>query len=74
MEALGNEFMRFSVEKCPLVFREYQSAVGTITGPVSYLTSHLILSNLMLKINVSALEDFFFNGFYGFLVILNSLS
>lgn len=31
----------------------------TITGPVSYLTSHLILSNLMLKINVSALKEFF---------------
>ncbi|KAF8018953.1 hypothetical protein BT93_H3750 [Corymbia citriodora subsp. variegata] len=31
LEALRDEYMRFAVEKCASVFREYQSAVETIT-------------------------------------------
>lgn len=62
--------MRFAVEKCASVFRGYQSAVETITGYDSYITSHL-----MLKINGSVLGDFIIKlVLCAFLVILNSLS
>ena len=32
LEALRDEYMRFSVEKCASVLREFHSAVETITG------------------------------------------
>ena len=32
LEALRDEYIRFAVEKCSSVLREYQSAVETITG------------------------------------------
>lgn len=32
LEALRDEYMRYAVEKCSAVLREYHSAVETITG------------------------------------------
>lgn len=32
LEALRDEYMRFAVEKCASVLREYHSAVETVTG------------------------------------------
>lgn len=36
LEALRHEYMRFAVEKCSSVLREYRSAVETITGILIY--------------------------------------
>lgn len=37
LEALRDEYVRFAVEKCSSVLREYQSAVETITGHINLL-------------------------------------
>ena len=41
LEALRDEYMRFAVEKCSTVLREYCSAVETIAG---WFTSFLLTS------------------------------
>lgn len=39
LEALQDEYMRFAVEKCGSVLREYHSAVETITGSILVVDS-----------------------------------
>lgn len=60
LESLRSEYIRFAVEKCSSVLREYHSAVETITG---MRTPFISCSNVDLK-----LSFFAFFAFYIFLL------
>ena len=42
VQALRDEYVRYAVEKCLSVLREYRSALETIAGAVEFLESHVI--------------------------------
>jgi hypothetical protein len=42
VQALRDEYMRYAVEKCSSVLREYRSALETIAGAVEFPESHVI--------------------------------